>query len=101
LPDQRDIQSCFFLCLSHGGVFEGFAVIHKATGDGPSEGWIFAFDQDNSPAFNLDDDVHRRKGVSVTFRFRAAVGATSFYFSSHRINDEPVKSKISALPKMN
>jgi hypothetical protein len=56
-------QRRLFQRLAHGGLFQGLAHIHEATGQGPALGWIFALDQDDGPILavgKLNDDIDRK-----------------------------------------
>lgn len=68
LFNQADHQLSFFLSFADGSPFDRLPIVHKTTGDSPSEGFIAAFNQDDGAMgaiAQLNDDVHSGGGIAV------------------------------------
>lgn len=72
LSEKLNHQPCLLPRLTDGRLLERFAIVNKASRQGPAMRGIFPFDEDDSPVrpggpYNLDDNVHGRHRVPKLF----------------------------------
>ena len=73
LLNEFHIQEGFFKCLAHRRLFQRFTVIDKASRDGPPQGRILSFNQDNA-ALNLNDNINGGYGIFIYLDFLVTIG---------------------------